>query len=355
MRMRLTVAAMAVLTWPCIAAPQSDATIGGDRWELRVSRDTGTFDVLLEPIGGEARSIIRPEGERPWFGYNEGGREVRTSGVAAETRRGGKRGNVTVRCALDEERQVHHEATYRGLDDGVLVISQFAADSLPSADIIRVAPKLDIDVELLTHYAFSGPDGVQHAGAIADLGERDSYAGVGGWGAGDVASGLDPSGPYMMLYNPELQISFGVIFPLHRTTWRGSRTFLQLYHGGANFWYMGYLSAPALRSEHAFVLYLRQTGDPADIHRDAPGLCREAVELISSGAVDAPELAGIADALQAVQSDLPTLTEAAEDAPPSREAWLARLMIRSARQSAETDPIAAQLLLRRARFELGIE
>ena len=58
------------------------------------------------------------------------------------------------------------------------------------------------------------------------------------------------------------------------------------------------------------MLYLKQTGDPADIHEDAPRLCREAADLIASGRVDAPQLGEMITATREVEQALPELTEA---------------------------------------------
>jgi hypothetical protein len=339
------------------ASGQSARTfsVEGERWRLEISRERGTFDILVQPKGErEFVSVLRPGGERPWFGDNAGSSEIRTSDVAADLKRG-KGGLLTARCVLQSETGAAHEASYYPIDEGVVIVSRFTGEHPADAAIVRAAPKLDVDTDLLTHYAFIGPDGTAHTGAVADLGERDAYAGVGGWGGGDVVPGLSADHPHMLLYNPERDVSVGIILPYARISWRGAQSFLQLYRAGHNFWYTGFLPQVEAGTERVCVLYLRQSGSPSAIQDDTPRVIRDIKESVRAGKIDAPTLAEAFIAQAEVEGQLPALAQTLDDLPPSRAAWFARLLVRAARDCGESDPKMARMLLNRARAELGLE
>jgi len=344
-------AALAAVT----AAQPQPMALTGERWRLEVRRDLGTFDFLVQPKGEEGFvSILRQGGEPAWYGYNHADGEVRTSAVKPASARELDSRAVSIRCVLQAEHEVTHEALYHPLEGGALVVSRFSAETLPEgAGIVRAAPKLDVDIELLTHYAFVDALGKRHTGAIADLGERDVCAGLLGWGGGDMATGFSEALPYMLLYNPEQGVSLGVAFPMLRPTWRGVRSFLQLYHGDYNFWYTGFLGPTALQREHAFILYTRQVSGPEELERELPGLLRKAEEALGSGEVEAPRLRAILEARQAATEQLPALAEQLAGEPPTRDAWVASLMVRAARDRIADDPERAWALLGRAKQRLG--
>jgi hypothetical protein len=331
--------------------------VSGERWRLELRRDLGTFDFFVQPQGeAEFVSVLRPNGELPWYGYNvPGGGEARTCGVKPTVRIGGEKGPVSVRCELDEEHGVRHEAIYYGIDDGVVVVSRFTSSTpAPGASIVRFAPKLDVNIDLLTHYAFADAAGQQHEGRIADLGERNTYAGVGAWEpGGDQARKLDPERPYMLLYNPERQVSLGIILPVYRLAWREARSFLQLYQGGYNFWYTGFPLHPELRGERLFILYAKQSGSPEAIHEDAPRLCQEVERLVREGTVKAPDTQAALLAAESFEREWPAVYEQIRPQPPTGSAWLAMEMLRAARECADRDPVKAMDLLERAKAELA--
>lgn len=354
MKRLVLTAAIAGLPMMTMAQPKP-MLVTGERWRLEVRRDLGALDFLVQPEGEEGFvSILRTGGEAAWYGYNDGNGEVRTSAVRPAQAEQTKQGTVTVTCTLDGERRVTHEAAYHPFDGAVLVVSRFSAETPPEgAGIVRAAPKLDVDIGLLTHYAFVDGSGRRHTGAIADLGERDVCAGVGAWGGGDVATGFSGELPYMLLYNPEQGVSLGVAFPMLRPQWRGVRSFLQLYHGDFNFWYTGFLGPSALRKEHAFILYTRQVSGPEELERELPGLLKQAEEASGSGEVDAPRLRAMLEARKTATEELPALAEHLAGKPPTRDAWVASLMVRAARERIADDPERALALLERAKQRLA--
>jgi len=337
-------------------APEA-LSLTGERWRLELRRDKGTFDFLVQPQGEAGFvSVLRPGGELPWYGYNvPGGSEAQTCDTKPTVQAADAKGPVTVHCALSKEAKVAHEAAYYPVPDGVLVVTRFSSPMpAPYGSIVRSAPKLDVDTSLLTHYAFVDATGRQHQGAIAALGERDAYAGAGGWGPrGDVVSDLDPEHPYMLLYNPERAVSLGIVLAFYRTSWRGTETFLQLYRGGYNFWYTGFAPRHELRGERVFILYARQSGSPEAIHEDTPRLCQEAKQLVSGGAVEAPETRAVLAASERFQGEWQAVCEEVSQQPPTRAAWLATEMLRAAREWADRDPVKAVDLVERARAELA--
>jgi hypothetical protein len=333
------------------------ANLTGERWRVELRRDTGTFDVLAQPAGeAELVSLLRPEGEKPWYGYNlAGGKEARTSEAKPTIKAAGNSGPVSVRCELDREHVVTHEALYSTIPEGLVVVSRFSAGALaPEASIVRFAPKFDVNIDLLTHYAYVDGDGRRHQGALADLGERNTYAGVGTWEpGGDVAARLSAQRPYMLLYNPQRAISLGVILPCYDSLWRDANTFLQLYRGGYNFWYTGFLPGSRLRGERVLILYLEQSGSPAAIEEDAPRLCGEVRRLVSKGDIDAPAVRAMLAAEEAFEGEAQALHELILQQPPTREAWLAMGMLRTARGWLERDPVKALDLVQRGKAQLG--
>jgi hypothetical protein len=349
----LAAALGAVRCAPTAAAP---VELEGERWRLELRRDLGTFDFLVQPQGeAEFVSVLRPTGELPWYGYNvPGGGEARTSGVKPTVRLAGGKGPVSVRCELDAEHDVRHEATYYGTDGGLVVVSRFTSSTpVPGASIVRFAPKLDVNTDLLTHYAFADATGRRHEGRTADLGERNTYAGVGAWEpGGDQARELDPECPYMLLYDPERQVSLGIILPLYRLMWREARSFLQLYKGGSDFWYTGFPLHPELRGERLFILYAKQSGSPEAIDEDTPRLCREAERVVREGAVEAPEAQAALLAAERFEREWPAVYEQIRPQPPTGLAWLAMEMLRAARGCVDRDPVKAMDLLERVKAEL---
>ncbi|MBM3473732.1 MAG: hypothetical protein FJX75_10730 [Armatimonadetes bacterium] len=328
----------------------------GERWRVELRRDAGTFDVLAQPAGEAAFvSFLRPDGEKPWFGYNlADGKEARTCEVKPTVKTGGASGPVSVRCDLDREHAVTHEALYTTIPEGLVVVSRFTAGALaPEASIVRFAPKLDVNIDLLTHYAYMDGHGRRHQGALADLGERNTYAGVGAWEpGGDVAARLNAERPYMLLHNPQRAISLGVILPCYDSLWRDANTFLQLYKGGYNFWYTGFLPSTRLRGERVLVVYLKQSGSPDAIEEDAPRLCREVPRLISSGKIDAPSVKAMLAAQEAFEGEAQALHELILQQPPTRAAWVAMEMLRTAHECRERDPVKALDLVQRGKAEL---
>jgi hypothetical protein len=327
----------------------------GERWRLELPREAGTFDFRVQPQGEtEFVSVLRPGGEAPWYGYNvSGGPERRTCEVTPDFRPRSPR----FRCVLEPGPQVVHEAAYHPFANGVLVVSRFVSEGVPPvASIVRFAPKLDVDVDLLTRYAFADDAGSRHEGGVAELGARAAYAGVGGWGGpGDVVGGLDPARPYMLLYNPDRAVSLGIVLLRYPSLWAGAQTFLQLYHGGWNFWYTGFLPRSALRGERVFVLYARQVATPDTLEADLPALVSEAERLIAEGEVEAPEVRAAMAAETRFAAEWEAANAAIRDQPPTREAWLAADMLRAARACLARDPVKAVDLLDRARAALPSE
>jgi len=344
-----------------VAAPGAPlvASLSGERWRLDIHAERGTFDFLVQPKGETGYvSVMRAQGEAAWYGYNEPAGERRTCDVKpAAFSRQGNSGPVTVRCVLDRENGVTHEAVYYPLSDGVLVVSRFSAKTLPrEASIIRAAPKLDVNISLLTDYAFAGSDERTHTGAIAELGARATYAGGGAWGpGGDQTPALGGDYPYMLLFDPQKAVSLGIVFPFYQAAWRNVRSFLQLWTGDCNFWYTGWLPPDALRGERIFVLYTRQSDSPEAIRADAERLCREATDRIARGTIEAPTVRAMLGARQQFDHEWPALWQQAAAAQPTRPVWVALLMLRSAKECVEREPVTARQLLDRAKQALGEE
>ncbi|MBM3499184.1 MAG: hypothetical protein FJX74_10995 [Armatimonadetes bacterium] len=353
MRALIALALMgAVRCAPATAAP---VQLSGEGWRVELSREAGTFDLLAQPAGeAEFVSLLRAGGERPWYGYNVGSAEGRTSESTPTVEGDPERGPLRVHCELDPDHAVTHEAVYYLRPEGLVVVSRFGSSALtPEGSIVRFAPKLDVDLSLLTHYAFVDAEGRRHQGAVMDLGERNAYAGVGAWEPGrDVVDRLNAERPYMLLYNPERAVSLGVILPLYESVWREAGSFLQMYQGGFNFWYTGFAPMSRLRGERIVILYLRQSGSPEGIEADAPRLCREVEDGIQRGEIEAPEVREMLAAAAAFDPEAEALSARLAEEPPTGAAWLALEMLRVAREWAERDPVEALDLLLRGKAEL---
>lgn len=328
----------------------------GERWRVELARGVGTFDIFVQPAGDSRYvSLLRLDGERPWYGYNlSDGRELRSSESRATVRFLQQHRLAAVRCVLDREHAVVHEAVYCAIAEGLLVVSRFSArPTAPQVSILRFGPKLDVDIQQLTHYAYRDSQNRRHEGPLAQLGERNAYAGVGAWEPnGDLSEGLSPELPYMLLYNPERAISVGVVLPLPEAIWHDVRTFLQLYRGGWNFWYTGFLPLGQPRGERVLLLYLKQCASPDVAERDVPRLCREVRKRILTGSLPAPQVKTVLVAAAALEREASTLETLLANQPVTREGWLALEMLRAARECASWNPAKALELIERGKATL---
>ncbi len=289
----LVIGLLAVLAWPGYSKPTvvEDAkaiSIIGKSFKLVLERDRGVFDMLVRlPGSGEWRSVMRPKGEFGWFGYNtDSGQLPSTSAVkpvlAIQPWPEGVL--VTSRCQLDEATGGRHLAQFYCLDEGVIIQSMYGANGWPGkAVLVRLGPKLDVDVDFLSHYSCTGDARLRYEGTLPDK-QREFYVGARAWGGPERFGEFSRSEPWLMLDDPESGAAFAVAYPFQRDLWFGKTRQLQLYTDGGNYWYTGCGSVQDFGKDYLVALW---AGDAraADINQQLSGLVSKTEALVASGKV----------------------------------------------------------------------
>ena len=269
--------------------------IRGEGYALVVSVERGEFDFLLRLPGGDFVSVVRQGGEKFWFGYNDPGgerRSDRNSPLKLTVRRLGRKAEVEVLCPVDPEAGSLHRAVYIALPKFVVVRSKIVKGAFRGkASIVRVAPRADIDISLLTHFAFSAPGGKVVAGEVHKLG-RPGYAGVLPWGGPIVADSLDPKAPFFALYNPKREVGFLLLYPFYDRFWfwANHHIFLQLWRWGTNFLYCGFGGEGFFDKEFLFVLAPAEAFNPEGLKGQALRLTKFVEEAVRKGEIHCPRL-----------------------------------------------------------------
>jgi alpha-mannosidase len=294
-----TVPALAALSLlvPCAAhavptaAEAPDAlVVTGPGYQLRVLRERGVFEYLVDPEGdGSFVSLMRPGGEMGWFGYNYpaglDGTYVAPPEIAVTNHPRGV--TVTARTVLSAARGVTHTAQYDCLDSCVVLCSRYEGEQPPGgAGLVRIGPKLDVDIGRLTDYVFHDAEGKRHAGTLGDK-TRDAYFGTQVWGAGDGVSELSAALPYEMLLSGETGAKLAVVYPFFADLWFGRTKFLQLYHDGGNYWYTGTGAGSSFGTDTIVCLASDGTKDEVALEARLPAILSDAQAAVANGEVKA--------------------------------------------------------------------
>ncbi len=267
----------------------------GEGFELVVSKERGAFDLYLQFPNGEFASVDRRDREMFWFGYNdkEGERrsdENRPRKVRVREARG--RVEIEVECPIDPRVGSAHRAVYLVFPEFVLVRSTILRGRAKGRlAIVRVAPRADVDLSLLTHFAVSTLRGGRRvvSGELGKLG-RPSYVGVRAWGGPINLSSLDPEAPFLALYNPERRVGLMLVYPFYRRFWSEAQIFLQKWHGGANFLYCGFGDEKFFNKEFLFAFAPVRDFSPEGLRERARRLAREIEGMVSRGEISYPRL-----------------------------------------------------------------
>jgi len=298
MRPHALLALASIVTAPsgrALAAPTLQDTpqavvVTGAAYQLRLFKDRGVFDFLVDPEGDDTFvSVMRPGGELGWYGYNTptGGASTGSVVPQIEVRRGPAGPVISVRCVLDEAHGVTHRAQYACRDEGVIICSRYeCATPGLSLDLVRTGPKLDVDINLLTHYLFRDRGGERHTGTLTDQ-ERVFYCGARAWGGPDSVEDFARAQPYQMLYSPETHAKLAVLYAFFADIWQRQSKFLQLYSDGGNYWYTGTGAGSAIGRDYVVCLYTDGALDESRLEQNLDHLLQAADTAVAQGEIEA--------------------------------------------------------------------
>ncbi|MCX7598697.1 MAG: hypothetical protein N2512_07480 [Armatimonadetes bacterium] len=271
----------------------------GDAYRLSTYEESAVLEIDLRCASGEWLSLRRTGGAPGWYGYNQPGREVSSAAVAPKVERQ-RRGDVevvAVSCALADG--VTHLAEYVARPEYCAVVSRISAATPPSdAHILRLAPRFDMDIARLPCYAFRDGDGVLHTGSIRSVAaQRPSYIGTETWGGpGCLVASLDPTRTYLAFFNPGAGPLVAFVFFHAKTLWRQAHHFLQVYTGGANLLYAGFLDTYSFGEPVAFGICARAGGDLAAFEAMLPEVLQDFDALVRSRVIAIPAVEAAAEA-----------------------------------------------------------
>jgi len=262
-----------------------------ETYRLYTYSEAAALEIDLRTAFGDWVSLRRAGGAPGWYGYNTGGGEVASLNVPPVIERRRVQGVevVAVSCLLADG--VTHSAEYVARPAYCAVVSRISAEAPPTdVHILRLAPRFDMDISRLPCYALRDGRGILHTGAISSVAsERPSYIGAGTWGGpGCRVSSLYPPSAYLAFFNPDNGPLVAFLFFHSQALWPGGHHFLQLFGGGSNFLYAGFLDAYAYGEPVAFGVCVRPDGDLAAFEASLPDVLADFDSLVRSGVVDIP-------------------------------------------------------------------
>lgn len=266
-----------------------------DTWEfetafyiLQLPREKGTFTLLTKSSRGTF-PIHSPRGEGPWFGYNSPQGEIRTSARRPEkvdVSKKGKYWGIEVTTPL--EKGVYHRGVFFLAEDFLAVRSLIEGKTTEEVSIVRLAPRMEVDLGVFTDYAFSIPQRVV-AGKAKELG-RPGYAGISAWGGPQSYASLDPSVPFFALYNPDLKTGFLFLYPFYQRLWSGKHIFLQRWQDEIDYFYAGWGDKSSLGEEVLFLIAPLKAYSAEEIYSQARELMEKVEKMVLEGSLPFPSL-----------------------------------------------------------------
>jgi hypothetical protein len=264
-------------------------TFKAKNYVLRLYKTKGTFDFLLVDSKGDLKPIHNPSGESPWFGYNCARGEIRSSQKAPQKIEiGNWKYGYKVSLIYPLEEGAYYEGNFYIADDFLAVRSLINVAKREGVNIVRLAPRFEVDVHLFNHFAFSIPKAII-SGEVSSLG-RPGYAGVWGWGGPKSFSSLDPDCPFFALYNPDLNLGFLFLYPFYEKLWKNKHIFLQLWEGGINYFYSGWGEEKDLGKEVLFAIAPLNISNPERISQIASELNEKIEEMVKKEELPFPSL-----------------------------------------------------------------
>lgn len=321
--------------------------VRGDTYRLTFSKSSGVFDIEVQSADGALESIVRKGGEKPWYGCNSPAGELSTAGhrPTLSLSKHGEIALLTSTCRIDPASGLTHHAVYAFFDKWGAVSSSLTAEkAIEGLGIVRVAPRLDVDVDALAYYACRDGLGQRRSGTMADLGERDAYLGLSPWGRrGVLCKGFEPGRAYLALYDPRKARSVAFAYPFFDEMWKDKHIFLQLHISNCNYWYAGFGGASVMGQDFLFCIRLDSVRDPDAIERELPGMFRTVEQLVSAKVLPARSIWARREAetkLAALRRDLESIWAKEKDVPPTtddarRAAWLSRCLWRESARCFE--------------------
>lgn len=263
-----------------------------DTWEfetdfyiLQLPQGKGTFTLLIKGSMGTF-PIHSPRGEGPWFGYNSPGGEIRTSARRPEkVKVSKKRQYWEIEVTTPLEKGVYHRGFFYLWEDFLAIRSLIEGKTTEEVNIVRLAPRMEVDLGVFTDYAFSIPKRIV-AGKAKDLG-RPGYAGISAWGGPQSYASLDPSAPFLALYNPELKTGFLFLYPFYKNLWLGKHIFLQRWHE-IDYFYAGWGDKSSLGEEVLFLIAPLKAYSAEEIYNQARELTERVERLVLEGFLPFP-------------------------------------------------------------------
>ncbi|MBC7329891.1 hypothetical protein H5T88_05975 [bacterium] len=267
---------------------------------LRLYKNKGTFDFLLIDGKGDLKPIHNPSGESPWFGYNCARGEIRSSQNAPEKIEVGSwKYGYKVSLIYPLEEGAYYEGNFYIADDFLAVRSLIDAVKREGVNIVRLAPRFEVDINLFNHFAFSIPKALI-SGEVSSLG-RPGYAGVWGWGGPKSFSSLDPDCPFFALFNPDLKLCFLFLYPFYDKLWKNKHIFLQLWEGGINYFYSGWGEEKDLGKEVLFAIAPLNIPNPEGISQMAKELMERIEAMVKGEELPCPSLLNALKAEESVK------------------------------------------------------
>jgi hypothetical protein len=264
-------------------------TFKAKNYLLRLYKTKGTFDFLLLDDKGDLKPIHNPSGESPWFGYNNPKGETRSSNSKPQKIEVGKwKYGYRVHLIYPLEKDAYFEGNFYITDDFLAIISRINTRTSENINIVRIAPRFEVDINLFNHLAFSIPKAII-SGEVSSLG-RPGYAGVWGWGGPKSFSSLDPDCPFFALYNPDLKLGFLFLYPFYEKLWKNKHIFLQLWEGGINYFYSGWGEEKDLGKEVLFTIAPLNISNPEGISQIANELNEKIEEMVKGEELSFPSL-----------------------------------------------------------------
>lgn len=263
----------------------------GDAYRLYTYSEGAALEIDLRTASGDWVSFRRTGGAPGWYGYNTAGREVSSAAAPPRVERRQRLGVqvVGVSCSLADG--VGHLAEYVPRPAYCAVVSRIVAEGVPpEAYILRLAPRFDMDISRLPCYALRDGRGILHTGAISSVAlSRPSYIGTGTWGGpGCLVSSLDPTRTYLAFFNPDNGPLVAFVFFHAQTLWPGGHHFLQLFTGGSNFLYAGFLDTYSYGEPVAFGICARADGDLMAFEASLSDVLKDFDRLVESGVLGIP-------------------------------------------------------------------
>lgn len=329
-----------VMAAPQVSDTPEAVTVQTATYRLVLPRDKALVRLSVPSAAG-LQPVTRPGGEDAWYGYNDPTGEVRSSAsrptIAIDRR--AEHVTVTVTCAVGP---LTHRADYLCRDDMVVVRSLLSGEVPANANLMRVAPRFDLDLARFGEYAFADQSEKSHTGRFPAT--RPWYLGTGAWGSGDTAGNLSEREPFWMVHQGGRGLA--VVYPYRRELWVGVSHFIQQWTGGANYAYSGLADAGVVGRDVVFAWVPVADGGPAALRAGLPRVLAAVQSLIETRALPVERLARLSAVRRRLDSLAKELASPATDPAQRLRRWRLRVAWQAAHRCLDRgEGLAAEAVL----------